>query len=85
MKLETRRLALLALPVLLAVGVGFAATSEDEADPPVSVLANERAEQLVDNWIDALGGLEAYWPLQSARYTLTTEIYDTESGRLRRT
>jgi len=47
--------------------------------------SDEMAEQLVDTWIESLGGLEAYWPLQSARFTITTEIYDTETGRLRRT
>jgi hypothetical protein len=46
---------------------------------------DEVAEELVATWIEALGGMEAYWPLQSARYTLTTEIYDPATGRLRRT
>ena len=43
------------------------------------------ADSLVEAWIAALGGMETYWPLKSARYTLTTEIYDAASGRLRRT
>lgn len=47
--------------------------------------SDAKTEELVDAWIEALGGLEAYWPLQSARYTLTTEMWDPESGRLRRT
>ena len=46
---------------------------------------DEMAEALVDGWIDALGGMETYWKLQSATYTLTTEIWDPVSGRLRRT
>ncbi len=45
---------------------------------------NEMAEALVDSWIEALGGMETYWKLRSARHTLTTEIWDPESGRLRR-
>ena len=49
------------------------------------VQANVLADSLVDNWISALGGLERYWPLRTARFTITTEIYDAESGRLRRT
>ena len=47
--------------------------------------ADPLADSLVENWISALGGLERYWPLRSARFTITTEIYDVESGRLRRT
>ncbi len=43
------------------------------------------ADSLVDAWIDVLGGLERYRTLRSARFTLTTELYDPESGRLKRT
>jgi len=42
------------------------------------------ADSLVGKWIAAVGGIEAYRPLRSARFTVTTEIYDAESGRLRR-
>ncbi len=60
----------------------FGGAAERESPAPAD---DEIAEALVDRWIEALGGLEAYWPLSSARYTLTTEIYDPPSGRLRRT
>ena len=46
--------------------------------------ADEMAEALVDGWIAALGGMETYWKLRSATYTLTTEIWDPDSGRFRR-
>ena len=46
---------------------------------------DETAEALVDGWIEALGGMETYWKLRSASFTLTTEIRDPESSRLRRT
>lgn len=42
------------------------------------------AEALVDGWIEALGGMETYWKLRSAEYTLTTRLYDPATGRLRR-
>lgn len=42
-------------------------------------------EARIDRWIEASGGMEAYWGFKGARYTLTTEMYDGESGRLRRT
>jgi len=69
----------LSLAILVSGGAGF--LSGDDAGQTADGLA----EELVANWVEALGGLEAYWPLQSARYTLTTEIYDQASGRLRRT
>lgn len=81
MTFEARRFALPATLMLCLVGFGAGPLDSTE-DARVS---DERAEELVAAWIDALGGLEAYWPLQSARYTLTTEIYDPISGRLRRT
>lgn len=43
------------------------------------------ADSLVGRWIEAVGGVEAHHRLRSARYTLTTEMYDSASGRLRRT
>ena len=43
------------------------------------------ADSLVDGWIEALGGMDTYRRLTSASDTPTTEIWDPESGRLRRT
>ena len=68
-----------AVMLLMTVALGWASSESLAAQSDAS------AERFVTNWIDALGGLEAYWPLKSARYTLTTEMYDAESGRLRRT
>ncbi len=60
--------------------------------PTASVTAQEsapgsdaRAVELVDTWVDAVGGLEHLRSFVSGRFTLTTEMYDAESGRLRRT
>jgi hypothetical protein len=50
-----------------------------------AVQSDEKADELVDQWIQALGGMEAYGQLKTARFTVTTEIYDADSGRLRRT
>ena len=44
-----------------------------------------KALELVESWIGALGGMELYHNLRTAQFTLTTEMYDTASGRLRRT
>ena len=68
-----------------ASSLAMTRTTGSDPAPPLSIQSNEMADQLVDDWIAALGGLEAYWPLQAARFTLTTEIYDTNTGRLRRT
>ena len=72
--------------VLLAAAVAASAWPPD-AGPrgdPATQTGDERAQALVDGWIDALGGMETYRKLQSASYTLTTEIWDPDSGRLRR-
>lgn len=74
--------------VLVLGGATIVAVSTDlgaEPGDPSAPSADAKAEELVDRWVDALGGMEAYWPLQSARYTLTTEMWDPVSGRLRRT
>ena len=56
--------------------------------PPATPLQAQRApaaEALIDHWIEALGGMDNYYRVESASYTVTTEMYDPESGRLRRT
>ncbi len=79
MKLTALCLAFILLPLTSSVTATSAErTDRQQSDDPV-------ADSLVGDWIAAVGGLEAYWPLKSARFTLTTEIYDRESGRLRRT
>ncbi len=43
------------------------------------------AESLINEWIEALGGMIVYNGLTGASFTLTTEIWDPGSGRLKRT
>ena len=59
----------------LAGGAQLSAQA-DNADPEAMVF--------VDAWIEALGGMEAYAGFHSARYTFTTELYEPETGRMRR-
>lgn len=54
---------------------------EFASDSPPEVIA----DSLISLWIDSLGGMETYRNFQSASYTVTTVIYDTLSGRVRRT
>jgi hypothetical protein len=75
----------ISLLALTLVAWTFSPTTRAPEPVRARMDADAVADSLVQNWIDALGGLETYWPLKAARYTLTTEIYDTESGRLRRT
>ncbi len=42
------------------------------------------ADSLVGNWIDAMGGMQMYHNFQSASFTVTTVLYDTLSGREKR-
>ncbi len=71
---------LLALPALVVgtTSVPDPTVTVQEADDAV-------ADSLVARWIEAVGGLEAFRRMESARYTLTTEMWDAGSGRLRRT
>lgn len=68
--------------IVTLTGVADAGAPASPAQPQST---DGKAEELVDTWIEALGGMEAYWPLETARYTLTTEMWDPVSGRLRRT
>lgn len=96
-----KRSVVASIVVIIAVGAAIIVTGAPDADagqpdPPTREAdagatdtprqeADARAEELVDSWIEALGGLETYEPLRTARYTLTTEMWDPGSGRLRRT
>lgn len=85
--------------VAVAVGIGIAAAvavgGEDDragsaaADGAAGALAADGAEEaiadsLVGRWIEALGGMDTYRDVRTARYTLTTELYDPATGRLQR-
>lgn len=72
-----RALAGLGLVVLGLVVPGDVRGQESPDDPV--------ADSLVSVWIDALGGMKPYHERESARFTLTTELYDTVRSRLKRT
>jgi hypothetical protein len=42
------------------------------------------ADSLIGAWLDAVGGMETYAQFQSAQFTVTTVLYDTVSGREKR-
>ena len=55
---------------------------------PTAVVGQQRAPEaqaLVDRWVEVIGGMDNYWRVTTARFTVTTEWYDPDSGRLRRT
>ena len=83
----TKRLAIGAVAMILVMAAWAAPARPPDAAPrgnPATQGGDDTARALVDGWIEALGGMETYWRLRSASYTLTTEIRDPESGRLRR-
>ena len=55
-------------------------TGEFASDSPPEVIA----DSLIGLWIDSLGGMETYRNFESASYTVTTVMYDTLSGRVKR-
>lgn len=71
-----------------AVGLALAAAlslAAIRSPRPAAVgQADALADSLVGLWIDSAGGMATYQAFQSARFTVTTELYDTLSGRLRR-
>ena len=78
-----RPVAAASIPALLAGALllaGFAPLPRTAAAPD----DDPRAVELVDRWIEAVGGMERYWQLETATFTLTTELYDAPSGRLKR-
>lgn len=81
------RLAILTAAAGSAAACGGSAGAEP-ADAVVEAPLNEAndpaADSLVRTWIAAVGGMRPYWELESARFTLHTELYDAASGRLRR-
>lgn len=77
-----RRLALASVALIVAFTAG-ACTEPGDAAPVAAETLD--AAGLVDRWIDSMGGMENWWRVESASFTLTTEMYDAESGRLRRT
>ncbi len=77
MKITTR--------IAAGIGASFVALLVAvNAGRPSAEASYDMADALVDGWIDAFGGMENYWKLSSASFTVTTEIYDPASGRLRR-
>ncbi len=68
--------------VLLPLTAMLSLSSADRAG--AQEVGDAMAESLVGDWITAAGGMESYSRLSSARFTLTTEIYDPASGRMRR-
>ncbi len=42
------------------------------------------ADSIISLWIDSVGGMQAYHRFQSASFTVTTVLYDTVSGRIKR-
>jgi hypothetical protein len=54
------------------------------AIPAAAQTSDQIADSLVGLWIDSVGGMATYQRFQSASFTVTTVIYDTASGRVRR-
>lgn len=70
------RMLAAAWTVILAIGLPAREATARQQDPV--------ADSLVGLWIDSVGGMETYRAFHSASFTVTTELYDTLSGRLKR-
>ncbi len=56
----------------------FKATLPQEDRPQAT------ADSLVASWIDAVGGMDTYHQFRSASFTVTTVLFDSVSGRMKR-
>lgn len=52
--------------------------------PPTRPAADPRADSLIGLWIDSVGGMETYHAFRAASFTVTTVLYDTVTGRMKR-
>jgi len=78
------------VPVVALAFIGIAACTVGSTNGPSGTAGSNEgadpvADSLIGEWITALGGMERFWGFSTARFTLTTEMYDAETGRLRRT
>lgn len=51
---------------------------------PIGRAQDATADSLINLWIDSVGGMETYHRFQTASFTVTTVLYDTVSGREKR-
>ncbi|MFP3948925.1 MAG: hypothetical protein ACLFWG_09365 [Longimicrobiales bacterium] len=88
------------LPLLVTVGVAFltacgpdadagepgaeAASGASGAPPAETGDGDARAWEFADRWIESVGGMQAFHDFQTARYSLSTELYDAATGRMQR-
>ena len=76
-----------ALTALIAAGtfaIGACAPSAESESPETDRTYEDAADSLVSMWIDSVGGMDRYHEFQSATYTVETILYDTLSGRVKR-
>jgi len=68
---------------LTVAGLGMLMLTSPWASSPLS--GQDPARAAVERWVEAVGGMDTYHAMRGAQFTLTTEMWDTTSGRLRRT
>jgi hypothetical protein len=87
MMMKRTALSLLALTILswTALSAANALDREEAGQPLTPTQEAALADSLIESWLQAVGGLDTYALLRSASFTVTTELYDAESGRLKRT
>ena len=59
-------------------------TAFQTGTPPRPATQDAMADSLIGLWIDSVGGMETFGALRTAHFTVTTQLFDTLSGRLKR-
>lgn len=70
--------------MVLAVGITVVALNGNaDSDGPPPVWQDE-ADSLIGLWIDSAGGMEMYYEFTDASFTVSTILYDSLTGRVKR-
>ncbi len=73
-----------ALALALAIGTLTLGRPASTIDHATAVNPEHAADSLIGLWIDSVGGMDMYHQMQSMSFTVETVLYDTLSGRVKR-
>ncbi len=70
--------------IILVAGALLTFAGVTGSSPQGAPSRDALADSLIQLWIDSVGGMETYHRLRAAQFAVNTHLFDTLSGRLRR-